>query len=441
VIYLLKKKTVNHRKKNRVEIAPGYILTSVKIALYPTEEQEKAMHRQSDVFRKAYNWGLGIQKDRRDHNLSLLTAYNLRDKWKQEIKRDPNLSWTVGASINGTAVAFNDLSLAYANYNEKQEERPGITQKKLDHFKRIGKTPTEYDNYGHPKFKNRNHTEPTFAIHSSSIYFMDKTVSIQCVGDVLYRTNIDIPKIESKSTERPKLYNPRVHYTGGKWILTVSFEIPIEIKEFEWDYLGGDFGIVTFLTLSVAGKCIEFENINKTVKLKREEYRLHHLQRIMSRRDKLDADGNHSNNWYKAKEQVNRAYRRLANQRRDYVHKTTHFITELSVAILCFEALQTSNMMKLHNMAKPIQDASWREARRQLEYKSARKGQKLILADTFFPSSKRCSCCGNKKVDLKRGDRIYKCDKCGAVLGRDYNAAENLIQYARAELAGYPLAY
>ncbi len=53
----------------------------------------------------------------------------------------------------------------------------------------------------------------------------------------------------------------------------------------------------------------------------------------------------------------------------------------------------------------------------------------FIQVDKFYPSSKTCSCCGNIKKDLKLSDRMYKCDVCGLVIDRDYNASINLANY------------
>ena len=69
----------------------------------------------------------------------------------------------------------------------------------------------------------------------------------------------------------------------------------------------------------------------------------------------------------------------------------------------------------------------WHEFRRQLEYKSLIYGTRLVLADRFFPSSKRCSACGAVRAELPLGERAYRCPECGLELDRDLNAARNLL--------------
>lgn len=86
-------------------------------------------------------------------------------------------------------------------------------------------------------------------------------------------------------------------------------------------------------------------------------------------------------------------------------------------------------MMKNKHLSKAIQEQSFAEFRRQIEYKSEWKGISVILADRFYPSSKLCSCCGNIKKELKRKDRVYHCEVCGMMLDRDKNASINLRNY------------
>jgi putative transposase len=86
-------------------------------------------------------------------------------------------------------------------------------------------------------------------------------------------------------------------------------------------------------------------------------------------------------------------------------------------------------MLKNHKLAKSINNIGFYEFKRQLEYKCNWYGKELILANRFYPSSKLCSCCGNKKNDLKLSDRIYCCSNCELKIDRDLNAAINLKQY------------
>jgi putative transposase len=94
------------------------------------------------------------------------------------------------------------------------------------------------------------------------------------------------------------------------------------------------------------------------------------------------------------------------------------------------EDLNVSGMVKNRHLSKAIQACCFHEFRSQLEYKAARHGVKIVVADRFFPSSKQCSACGNIRGNLSLRDRLYTCDQCGLSIDRDFNAALNLERLA-----------
>jgi transposase len=83
-------------------------------------------------------------------------------------------------------------------------------------------------------------------------------------------------------------------------------------------------------------------------------------------------------------------------------------------------------MLRNHKLAKALSDESFGESRRQLTYKSVIYGTELHVADRWFPSSKKCSCCGKINEHLTLKDRVFKCE-CGLEIDRDFNAALNLV--------------
>ena len=84
----------------------------------------------------------------------------------------------------------------------------------------------------------------------------------------------------------------------------------------------------------------------------------------------------------------------------------------------------------MHALARSVADMSFFEFRRQLEYKSASSGTRVIVADRWFASSKTCSACNNKHEILVLQDREWTCEQCGVHHDRDVNAAINLKNYA-----------
>ena len=148
---------------------------------------------------------------------------------------------------------------------------------------------------------------------------------------------------------------------------------------------------------------------------------LKRLQRVVSRRQKGSA------NRQKAVRQLAKAHARVANIRKNALHQTTTYLTRTKSAIV-LEDLNVSGMMQNHHLAQVIADVGMSEFRRQLAYKGQWFGCEVLLADRFFPSSKRCSRCGTVKNRLGLGQRIYHCENCELVIDRDLNAAINLEQ-------------
>ncbi|WP_299022244.1 RNA-guided endonuclease TnpB family protein [uncultured Photobacterium sp.] len=141
-----------------------------------------------------------------------------------------------------------------------------------------------------------------------------------------------------------------------------------------------------------------------------------------------------SANFYKARKKVVRIQAKIADCRRDFTHKlTTQLINENQV-ISC-ESLQVKNMVRNRKMAKAISDANWGEFMRQLIYKAEWYGRTVIQIDKWYPSSKRCHCCGHIVDSLPLHKRNWQCPECKSELDRDTNAALNIKAAGQAVLA------
>jgi putative transposase len=120
-----------------------------------------------------------------------------------------------------------------------------------------------------------------------------------------------------------------------------------------------------------------------------------------------------------------RAHARAACIRRDALHKlTTTLATEHDTVVV--EQLNVAGMLRNRRLARALSDTGMAEVRRQLGYKTAWYGSRLLVADRFYPSSKTCSACGWVKAKLTLAERTFRCEVCGLVLDRDLNAARNL---------------
>jgi putative transposase len=129
-----------------------------------------------------------------------------------------------------------------------------------------------------------------------------------------------------------------------------------------------------------------------------------------------------------------RLHERIARVRADFMHKlTTRLCRENQTVVI--EDLNVRGMLANARLARAIGDVGFFEFRRQLQYKAARYGTQLVLADRWYPSSNLCSACGDKYAALGLGERTWTCAACGAHHDRDVNAAINLQRLASGALA------
>ena len=141
-----------------------------------------------------------------------------------------------------------------------------------------------------------------------------------------------------------------------------------------------------------------------------------------------------SKNRLKAKVKVARIHAKITDSSLDNLQKLYHRLVNEN-QVICAENLAVKNMIKNPKLAKAITDASWGEFTRQLAYKANWTGRTYVEIDPFFPSSKRCSCCGFVKDKLPLNVRSWECPECGATHDRDLNAARNILAAGLAVLA------
>lgn len=123
---------------------------------------------------------------------------------------------------------------------------------------------------------------------------------------------------------------------------------------------------------------------------------------------------------------MQRLHQRLTNIRTDYINKCISEIVEQKPSSIAIEDLNVKGMIKNRHLSKAVAQQKFYEFRVKLTNKCKQNGIELRLVDRWYPSSKRCSCCGNIKKDLRLSDRIYICNVCGLVIDRDLQASMNL---------------
>ena len=215
----------------------------------------------------------------------------------------------------------------------------------------------------------------------------------------------------------------------GRYFLSLVIQVEDDIKPTNTcnKGLGVDLGIKNTAVCS-SGKT--FKNINKSKKVKKIEKRLKRAQRSLSRTIEFAKSNKiplkELKNFNKKKLKIQRLFYRLSCIRNDYTNKIVNEITRTTLGYITIEDLKVSSMMKNKYLARHLQNQNFYTLRTKLINKCQERVIELRLVDTFYPSSKICSCCGNIKKDLKLSDRIYKCSNCGLEIDRDYNASINL---------------
>lgn len=372
------------------------MLLGRKVRLKPTVEQEKQLWKSVGTARYIYNWTLNRQKENYRNGEKFIPDGVLRKELTQ-LKQNKELSWLYDVSNNVAKQAVKDA---------------------CDSFKKFFKGETAY-----PKFKSRRKSKPSFYNDNVKLKVKRSSVLLEKIGWV--KTAEQLP-MDCAYT------NPRVSFDGKYWYVAVGVKQVFPQEELTDISLGIDVGI-KLLAYCSNGK--SYPNINKTKEVKKIEKRLCRLQQSVSRKYKMNKEGNRfakTCNIVKIEKDIRKLHRRLANIRNNHLHQTSSAIVKTKPYRIVMETLNIQGMMKNKHLSKAIQKQGLYEFKRQIKYKCEKYGIEFVEADKWYPSSKRCSSCGNSKRNLKLSDRMYHCETCGHTQNRDLNASINLAQYELA---------
>lgn len=233
-----------------------------------------------------------------------------------------------------------------------------------------------------------------------------------------------------------RILRATVSREADRWFVSFTCEVlrNIDLDNGHRDTVGVDVGVELIAAVSTG------ELIQGPRPLRRGHRKLRRLQRTVSRRHRGSVRRR------KAKTRLARAHRRVASVRRQHLHVLTTrlakshgrvVVEDLNVRGMTRSARGTLSAPGRRLKAKAGQnravlDAGFGRFRRMLEYKCQWYGSTLVVADRWFPSSKRCSACGAVQARLKRHERVFQCDACGFLDHRDLNAARNLAWWAEA---------
>jgi putative transposase len=357
---------------------------------YPTPEQADLLNRTFGSVRYVWNRALAersrawTQEQRR---VTFADTCRMLTAWKA----DPETAWLYEVSNVALQQGLQHLQQAYVNFWGKRSKYP--------HF----------------KSKHKSRASATFT--TSGFRYRDGRVTLaKMAGPLDIRWSRPLPQGAEPSTVTVS------RDAAQRWHISILAESPVEALPAATAAVGIDAGITSLLTLSTG------EKVANPRHERRDRLRLARAQRSLARKVKGSA------NRQKARVKVARVHARIADRRRDHLHKLSTRIIRESQAVI-IEDLPVRNMVRNHCLARAISDASWSEFRRMLEYKADWHGRTVVAVDRFYPSSKTCSACGRIAAKMPLSVRDWTCAACGAAHDRDINAARNIRAAGLAVLA------
>ena len=375
------------------------MIKGFKTIIYPTKEQADKIIKFCNASRFAYNWAIALEEENYKNGGKFISGYELAKRFTQFKKQEGN-EWLKEISGRALKVAILNAATAYDNF-----------------FKKRGK---------HPKFKTKKRSKMSCATHEGTTIIERKRIRCEKLGWIAsHKHNIPIG-------EGVKYYNPKLSFDGDNFWFSVSVEINYydnNDKE-KTEPIGIDLGIKTLAVCS-NGKSYNKPNIKKHKKklkrLQRKASRQYQKMLDESKKTKIKFSQLHkSKNLLKLESIIRKEYRKINNILTTNIHTITSELVKLNPSSIVIEDLNVEGMKKNKHLSEKINEAKFYEFRRQLEYKCKWNNVNLIIADRWYPSSKLCSSCGNRKKKLSLSERIYVCEECGCVIDRDYNASLNL---------------
>jgi len=385
------------------------MLKSFKVMLAPNNRQRTRLFQFAGAARFAYNWALRKEIDAYEADEKFISNFDLRKEFTV-LRNSAEYEWLRTISNNVPKQAIKDCVDAYQNFFKKQS--------------------------GRPRFKSKRRGDFSFYQDTDKIRITATHVKLEAIATSKKRNKQQLNWFRLAEVGRiplgVKYKQPRITFDGLNWWLSVAVEFA-DPKPSEkcGDSIGIDLGIKTLATCSDG---TIYPNINRTAKVRRLKKKQRRLQRSISRKYEMNKSKGESysktRNIIKSEKKLLRIHHRLANIRQNYRHQITSFIIGRKPNPIVLEDLNVQGMMSNRHLAKAVQEQGFYEFRRQIEYKAAWAGLRIVIADRFYPSSKTCIACGHVKKNLHLSERIYHCENCGNVIDRDLQAAINLKRYA-----------
>ncbi|MFF3291664.1 RNA-guided endonuclease InsQ/TnpB family protein [Streptomyces sp. NPDC003023] len=352
-----------------------------KYRFCPTDAQAAELSRTFGCVRKVYNLALAarseawtLRQERVDYNATsaMLTSW----------KKSEELAFLSEVSSVPLQQTLRHLQGAFTNFWLKRAK--------------------------YPVFKSRKKSRKSAEYTTSGFRFRDGRLTLAKMSeplDIVWSRPLPAGATPSTVTVSQD--------AAGRWFVSMLCEdIPATMPETA-NAVGVDAGITSLVTLSTG------EKVTNPTFERRDRARLARAQRVLAKK----ARGEGANR-AKARRKVAKIHARIADRRRDHLHKlTTRLVRENQTIVI--EDLTVRNMVRNRCLARAVSDAAWTTMRGMLEYKCAWYGRDLVAIDRWFPSSQLCSACGTLRGTMPLNVRTWTC-VCGTTHDRDVNAAKNV---------------
>jgi putative transposase len=352
-----------------------------KYRFYPTPVQATELQRTFGCVRLVYNRALEARTTawrEEQRRISFAESSAMLTAWK----RDPDLTFLSEVSSVPLQQCLRHLDAAFVAFWDKQAR--------------------------YPRYKSRKRGRQSASYTRSAFRWRDGRLTLAKMTEPLRIVwSRPLPDGAQPSTVTVS------RDPAGRWFCSILVDTTITPHPVTDTAVGVDAGVASLVTLSTG------EKIANPRHEQRDRVRLARAQRALSRKQQG------SNNRERARRKLARVHARIADRRRDALHKlSTRLVRENQTVVI--ENLAVRNLLGNHSLARAISDAAWSQLRAMLAYKCRWYGRELVVLDRWVPSSKTCSVCGAVRDDLPLNVRKWRC-RCGAVHDRDVNAACNIL--------------